>query len=90
MKNASLKRSIFIINEIIYHFNANVELVKYFCESLMEKDLLDMASLQSDECESSFDCFQKTAAIAPRICYNDRISQDDLDCELQAKEGVLV
>jgi len=40
--------------------------------------------------ENNFDCFQKTAAFSPTVCYNGSISQNDLGCELQAKEGVLV
>ena len=40
--------------------------------------------------ENSFDYIQKTAASAPWVCYNKNISQNDLGCTLQAKEGVLV
>jgi hypothetical protein len=64
----------------------------------MEKDLLDTAGevvvlakfKREGLGENSFDYFQKTAASAPKLCYNKSISQNDLGCELQAKEGVLV
>jgi len=53
----------------------------------MEKDL---ASYLNDKTENNFDYFQKTAAFSPTVCYNGSISQNNLGCELQAKEGVLV
>jgi len=56
----------------------------------MEKDLLKIASAGNAKDESNFDYFQKTAAIPTRVCYNESISQNDVSCELQAKEGVLV
>jgi len=64
----------------------------------MEKDLSGTTSevigltktKGNPQSENSFDCFQKTAAIAPKLCYNGSISRNDLDCVLQAKEGVLV
>jgi len=56
----------------------------------MEKDLSNVASLDGAISENDFDYFQKGAAIAPQVCYNGYISQNDLGCELQAKEGVLV
>jgi len=65
----------------------------------MEKDLLNavniantasVANADRPMVENSFGKFQKAAAFAPKLCYNESISQNDLDCELQAKEGVLV
>jgi len=66
----------------------------------MEKDLQEGYVLQvvtgksnnhmENSIESNFDIFQKGAALAPSVWYNGIKSQNDLGCELQAKEGVLV
>jgi len=56
----------------------------------MEKDLQTAITDVGKLTESNFEYFQKTAAYAPKLCYNGNISQNDLGCTLQAKEGVLV
>jgi len=66
----------------------------------MEKDLQEgyalyvtngkSADRMNSIIENNFGYFQKTAAFSPTVCYNGNISQTDLGCELQAKEGVLV
>jgi len=56
----------------------------------MERDLDSDSSYPNAKTENNFDCFQKTAAIDNGICYNGSISQSELGCTLQAKEGVLV
>jgi len=66
----------------------------------MEKDLqegyvLRVATSKSDDrtennIENNLGIVQKRAALAPSVWYNGIKSQNDLGCELQAKEGVLV
>jgi len=65
----------------------------------MEKDLQGGHSLQiaggaiigpMTNTENNFDICQKGAALVSSVWYNGIKSQNDLGCELQAKEGVLV
>ena len=64
----------------------------------MEKDLQDFSNVgvenRSEEAvkkhDNNFDNFQKEAALNTSMWYNCIKSQNDLGCELQAKEGALV
>ena len=56
---------------------------------LMEKELPNLIT-PTPQIENNFGKFHQNAGLNHEICYNGIISQSELGCTLQAKEGVLV